>query len=97
MRAAGLLLMIGYGALTAGAAYAAQAVVASQQASPPSAANTVGNHSRETEHATATDGGTHPESLQMTSKAVARFPATSFRPQLKLKQIKPRYWAPERA
>jgi hypothetical protein len=60
MKAAGLVfLMLGYTAWTVGAAYAAQSVVASQQASPASAANTVGNHSRETEHATATDGGTH--------------------------------------
>lgn len=60
MKAAGLVfLTLGYAAWTVGAAYAAQSVVASQQASPPSAANTVDNHSRETEHATATNGGTH--------------------------------------
>jgi hypothetical protein len=60
MRAIGLVfLTLGYAASVLGAAGWGQSVVASQQASPPSAANTVGNHSRETEHATATDGGTH--------------------------------------
>lgn len=59
MKAADLVfLTLGYAAWTVGAAHAAQSVVASQQATPPSAANIVGNHSRETEHASATDGGT---------------------------------------
>jgi hypothetical protein len=62
MRAIGLVfLTLGYAASLLGAADWGQSVVASQPASAPSAANTVGNHSRETEHATGTDGGTRVE------------------------------------
>jgi hypothetical protein len=52
MKAAGLVfLTLGYLAWTVGGAYAAQSVVAAQQTPPPSGANTVGNHSREADHA----------------------------------------------
>jgi hypothetical protein len=60
MKAAGLVfLTLGYLAWTVGGAHAAQSVAAAQQAAPPSGANTVGNHSREADHAAPAADGPH--------------------------------------
>lgn len=60
MRAIGLVfLTLGYAAWTIGPADAAQSVAPAQQASSRSAANAVGNHSQEVDHAAPTGSGTH--------------------------------------
>jgi hypothetical protein len=60
MRAIGLIfLTLGYAASAVGAAGDGQSVAAAQQTSTRSAADTVGNHPREAEHAAQTDDRTH--------------------------------------
>lgn len=54
-----VLLTLGCVAWTVGAACAAQSVAPVQQASSRSAANAVGNHSQQVDHAAPIDGGTH--------------------------------------
>jgi hypothetical protein len=60
MRAISLIfLTVGYAASAVGPAGAGQSVAASQQAPSRSVADTVGNHSREADHAAPTDDRTH--------------------------------------
>jgi hypothetical protein len=59
MKTIGLIfLMLGCAAWPVRATYAAQSVAAAQQAPSRSAANAVGNHSRDAEHAAPADAGT---------------------------------------
>jgi hypothetical protein len=60
MKSIGLvILMLGCAGWSVRATYAGQSVASSQQASPRSAANAAGDHSREADHAAAGDAGTH--------------------------------------
>jgi hypothetical protein len=60
MRAIGLIfLALGYAAFAVGAVGAVQSVAAAQQTSNRSAADTVGNHSREADHAAPAADGAH--------------------------------------
>lgn len=54
-----VLLTLGCVAWAVGAAYAAPSVAPAKQASSRSAANAVGNHSQEADHAAPNGGGTH--------------------------------------
>ena len=75
MKAVGLIfLTLGCAAWTFGAAYPAQSVATAQQTTRGSAANAMGNHTREAEHAAPNDRGTHigkPSDDQQNSPKVS--------------------------
>jgi hypothetical protein len=82
MKAIGVIfLTLGCAARTVGTAYPAQSVVVSQQEPPPSTANAVGNHSRQTDHAAPagvrTQTGKPAEAQQNQSKVSGNKPPTA--------------------
>jgi hypothetical protein len=71
-------LTLGFAAWTIGAAFAGQSVAASQQAAPRNAANAVGNHAREADHAAPAGGGKPSDDQQNHPKVSAnQAPAAS--------------------